>query len=70
MKIVKIVKMEWTAEMLVCTHSGNGENSANVENSENGMICYGVGCVPRVKMVKMVKIVKMAWAAGVWVVYP
>ena len=46
----------------MCTPSGNGEHGENSENSEKGLICYGVGCVHRVKIVI---IMKMEWAAKV-----
>ena len=56
----------------------NGENSENgvrwwkhcgrlgdpCVNGENGLGCWGVGCVPPVKMVKIVKMVKMVYTGG------
>ena len=77
--------MVWAAGVSVCPPSGKGENCESGKNNENGMGCWGVGCVLQVKMMKIVKMecaaggvgcvpfmkrVKMVWAAGVWVCTP
>ena len=56
-----MVKNFWAARMELCTTCEKGENS------ETGMSCWSVGCVPLVKIVKfgknkpMVKLVQIVY---------